>query len=108
MRGNAVEGHLELAHVGGDLPGQELQHLARCVGDPERPCLFPQNAKAQLVGGGEDVDGETAGKTGPEPLPHAVELGRRTVAGDHHLAAMVEEGVERVEKLLPACFPCRR
>ena len=100
MSGNAVECHLQLACVGGNVPGQELHHLKRRVGDAERPCFLPQDAEAELVIGRKDVDRKTACQTGLEPLIHPLEPGGRAVSGDHHLAAMVEQRIERVKKFL--------
>ena len=72
------------------MPGQVLHHLARRIGDPERPRLFVQDSEAELVIRRQDVDGKTAGKTGLQPFLHPFEARGRTVPGNYHLATVVE------------------
>ena len=45
------------------------------------------------------LDHETAGKPRAHAIVEAFEIGRRTVGGDHDLAAGVDQRIERVAEL---------
>ena len=99
MGDDAVQRPLELADVGGDLVGQELQHL----GGHLRLHLLGlglQDAEAQLVGRRMDVGDQAPAEARAHALLEPLEVGGRFVGGDHDLPVLVDQRVEGVEELL--------
>src|SRR5688500_3280865 len=96
--GDAGQRAFQLAHVGRDAVGKELQLLVR----NRHARLFGarlQDAQAQLVGGRVDVGDQTPAEAGAHALLQSFEVGRRLVGREHDLAVLVSEGVEGVEEL---------
>ena len=101
---DAVECAFHLADVRGDLVGQEFQDLEGNL----RAQLFAfglQDAQAQLVGGGMDVGDQTPAQPRAHALLDALQVRRALVRRDHHLAVLVDQGVEGVKELLLRRLP---
>ena len=62
-------------------------------------CPAPENFQPQLFAEHADFDREPAGQARAYALLEAFEIGRWSVGGNHHLAARVDQGVERVAEL---------
>ncbi len=99
VRDQAVERALQLAHVGGDLVRQELQHLRR-HGDAGACRLGLQDRDAQLEGGGVQVGDHAAAEPRAQPVLEPGQVGGRLVGGDDDLLAGIDQRVEGVEELL--------
>ena len=99
MGDDAVQRALQLADIGDDLVGQELQHL----GGHLRLHLLGlglQDAQAQLIGRGMDVGHQPPAEARAHALLEPLEVVGRFVGGDHHLPVLVDQRVEGVEEFL--------
>ena len=93
------QGTLELADVGLDLAGDELQHVGRRR-EPVHRGLLPEDRDAGLEVGRLDVGDQAPLEPVAEPVLEGLEPLGRAVGGEHDLLVGVVEGVERVEELL--------
>ena len=99
----AVRRALEIAPVGGDGAGDEVDHRLRHLDTGEGDALggeaLGEDAPAQLCIRRHQFHQQTAGEARAHPRVEGLELARRPVAGDHHLAGAVDQGVEGVAEL---------
>ena len=94
-----VERALELADVGDDLVGQELENLER-HGGLQLVRLGLQYGEPEFVVRLVDVGHQPPAQARAHPLLHALEVRRRLVGGNDDLPVLVDQGVESVEELL--------
>ena len=99
VRGDTHERAFELAHVRADALGDEIEHPT-VERDIEVGLLAAQDGDARLKIRHLDLRGEAPLKAGDEAAFEILDLARRTIAGEHDLARVVEELVEGVEELL--------
>ena len=94
-----VKSAFELAHVGGDLVAEKLGDLARNF-NAHLLGLGLQNAEPQFVGRGVDVGDQAAVEPGLETFFHAFQVGGALIGRNDDLAALIDQGVKGMEKLL--------
>ncbi len=87
----------------GDGSRQIIQHRfryveARMMGAGRSDPRF-QDSEPQLFAERAHLHDEAAGQPRADPVVEAFEIGRRTVGGDHHLAAGVDQRIQRVAEL---------
>ena len=102
MGGNAIQRTLQFTHVGGDFFGQKLKDLLR-DGNGKGFSLGLQDAEAQFIGGGVNIRHQPPAQAGFQPLFHALKVAGRFIRRDNHLAILVHQRIERMEKF----FLCR-
>ena len=100
------------ADIGGDAVGQEFQHA---VGHDKAAILAAvdidlllQDAEAQFVIGGVQVDDQPALQARLDAVFQILDLARRAVGGNHDLLVLIDQGVEGVEEFFLRANPCRR
>ena len=67
-----------------------------------------QNAKAQFVIGGVQIDDQTTLQARFYAVLKVFDLARGAVCGDDDLFVLIDQRVEGVERIPPACCLCRR
>ena len=100
VRQQAVDGAFEIAAVVGDGAGEIVQHRRRHVEGRmmgARGCdARLQDAEPQFLAERAHLDHEAAGEPRAHAVVEALEVGRRPIRRDHHLAAGVDQRVQRV------------
>ena len=99
----AVDGAFEVAAVMGDGARQIVQHRfrhveARVMRAGRRHARL-QDSEPQFFAERTHLHDEAAGQPRAHAIVEAFEIGRRTVGGDHHLAAGIDQRVQRVAEL---------
>ena len=103
MGDDAVERAFQLAHRGGDLVGEEFEHLGRDR-DAEMFRLRLQDAHPELGGGSVDVGHQPPAEPRTKPLLHAFQIGRRLVRRHHDLPVVADQIVESMEEFFLGVF----
>ena len=103
MGEQAVERTFQVAAVMGDGLGDIGQHRqrhveARMVRSRRHHPRF-EDFEAQFLAEAAHFDHQAAGKPRADAVVEAFQFGRRSVGGDHHLAAAIDQRVEGVAEL---------
>ena len=100
MRQQAIDRALEVAPVMGDASREIVQyrcrHVEAGVMRPRRGNPRFQNAQAQFFAKRSHLDYQTTSEPGANAVVEAFEIGWRPVRCDHHLAAGIDQRVQRV------------
>ena len=103
MGEQAVERAFQVAAIMGDGLGDIAQHRqrhveARMVRARRHHARF-EDFQAQFLAERTHFHHQAAGQPRAHAVVEAFEVGRRAVGGDHHLAAGIDQGIERVAEL---------
>ena len=109
MGEQAVDGAFEVAAIMGDGARQIIQHRFRHV-ETRMMCAGScharlQDSEPQFFAERTHLHDEAAGQPRAHAIIEAFEIGRRTIGGNHHLAAGIDQRIQRVAELGLRRFP---